>query len=91
MSDLEAIRGRHVLYAADPSITRTDDDPAWCAVCQDPWPCDAAVLLAALDELAAQLKLDWELLHQEFEADSVEECSTSDEPCRICREHLAVL
>ena len=51
----QAIRARHVLYAMDPSVTRTDDDPAWCAACEDPWPCDADQMRAALDEVRVAL------------------------------------
>ena len=53
MTDLDAIRARHVLYARDPTIKRTEDDPAWCAACEDPWPCDTAQVLAALDAARA--------------------------------------
>jgi len=50
VSDIDTIRERHVMYSADPTIMRTDDDPQWCADCDVPWPCDTRVVLDALDE-----------------------------------------
>lgn len=50
---MSSVRERHVRYAADPTIMRTDDDPEWCADCDVPWPCDAIQMADDADRLAA--------------------------------------
>jgi uncharacterized membrane protein YccC len=52
MSDIDAIRARHVLYAANFNIAHTDDDPHWCAGCASPWPCDAIREADRADEIS---------------------------------------
>lgn len=51
MTDLDAIRARHVRYMNHDPMMGTDEDA--CEFDNYGWPCDTAIVLAALDEIAA--------------------------------------
>jgi hypothetical protein len=61
MTDLEAIRKAHYIYARDPALSPLPDDPQWCAYCDRPWPCHTRIVLDALDRAKAIRCEDWEI------------------------------